>query len=309
MAKKTYSNQERRRIATIFFTIFDRLSLEEMRALMGNRLAKSTINRDRKGLRERDAPSQKSAEAYAAALGYGDTLDPETPDFMRQVVDQAIAARRRFFNEQPLVRSFTSAHHPYPKRAMARLFRAIEERRWESVIDIIETLREGDDTGRFTSVSPYLDFYLGLAARNLGDTADALIHFRAAYEAVREGTNEERDFLAHAAINYALALQDSSGAPPEPRELDNLLRIAVACMPDAYPDLLVNVLVAATRMPEDYLGVSAERIAAKLSSIKNVEEMKRIRAIFLAQKELKELHEDDMFLHVIAALDAQIKEA
>lgn len=306
MADPQFSEEERRTIASIFFTIFDKLSLEEMRSLLGNRIGKSTINRDKQGLRERAAPSSASAAAYAAALGYGDTLKPDDSNFMRMVVDRAVSARRSFFDAQPLLRRFTSARHPYPAKTMARLFRAIDERRWDSVIDIIETFREGDTADKHASVAPYFEFYLGLSHRNLGDMTNALTHFRAAYEMIPEGTNEERDFLSHAAANYALALQDSAGPLPEPKVLDHLLSLAVGCMPENFPDVLVNAFVVASRMPNEYLGVTAERIASKVRTMREADEIERIRATFMEQIELRDLRDDDMFQYVIAALDKQV---
>ncbi|MDK3075900.1 tetratricopeptide repeat protein [Sedimentitalea sp. JM2-8] len=305
MSSRKFNEDERRTIASIFFTIHDKLSLEEIREKLGKRIGKSTISRDKKGLRNRETPSQASAEAYAAALGYSDGIDTGDPDVFGAVISSALEERRNYFDRQPLFRHFTSATHKYPK-VMSRIIRSLDERRWDNVIDLIATFREGDLSDAYGSVARYLEFYLGLAYRNLGDPGEALKHFKAAYELTPENTNEERDFLSHAAANYALALQDGARPLPKPEVLDHLLLVAVDTMPTDYPENLVNVLVVASRMPDGFFGISAERVAAKLRHFTNADDIERIRATFLAQIELQDLHEDDMFKHVIAAADERL---
>ena len=306
MAERPYSTEERRTIASIFFTVFDKSSLDEIRAILGNRIGKSTISRDRKGLRQREAPSRASVDAYAAAMGYADGIDTGDPDVLGAVVDKVISARRRYYDDQPVLRRFTSARHPFPAKVMSRIYRSMDERRWENVVDLIEVFRDGDTIGNYESLERYFEFYLGLAHRNLGDLSAALEHFRRAYEMTPEGTNEERDFLSYAAADYALALQESARPLPKPQAMDHILSVAVQCMPENFPDVLVNVMVVASRMPDGYFGISAERVASKIHEVQDPAELQRLRSILMAQIELKDLHEDGMFIHVITAIDERI---
>lgn len=306
MAPK-YSEDERRTIASLFFLIHENLSLEEIRALLGNRIGKSTIARDKKGLKDKKPPSQKSTRAYAAVLDGGDTFDMGDPDELKAMVNSVISARRGYYDRQPLFRHYTNAEHKYPQKVMARILRSVEERQWQTVIDIIETFREGDSAQKFKTIDRYLEFYLGLAARNLGDPNAALKHFQAAYELTPDDTNDERDFLCHAAQNYALALQESPGARPSAEFIDRLLLVAVDCMPKGYPQTLVNVLVIASRLPEGYFGITAERVASFVRAPYFDIDLPSIRAKIMEQSELKELHENDMYQYVIAVLDEQIE--
>lgn len=307
MARKTYTEDERRTIASVFFVIHDTLSLEEIRARLGNRLGKSTIARDKNGLKDGKVPSQKSTRAYAAVLDNGDGFDIGNPDDLTALVNNVVSARRGYYEAQPLFRHYTSAEHAYPSKVMGRILRSLDARQWQTVIDIIETFREGDSAGKYSSIERYLEFYLGLAARNLGDANGALRHFKKAYELTPDTTNEERDFLCHAAQNYALALQECPGQLPSPDFMDKLLRIAVECMPESYPQTLVNVLVIASRLPEGYFGITAERVGSVLRDGHLKLDLKAIRAEILAQSELKDLQENDMFKYVIAVIDEKTK--
>ncbi|MBY6159426.1 hypothetical protein KUV73_01030 [Mameliella alba] len=305
MSDRSYTESERRLAASIFFVYFGHMSLDDMRQQVGKRIGKTTIARDRENLKERKAPSQASAEAYMAALELPEDFDISDIGGLTSVINQAVGSRQAYFTSQPLFRQFTSATHAYPNKTMIRITQALKDRKWDTLIAIIDTFREVGDSDKYNSIEPYLDFYLGMAYRNLGDPNTALKHFEAAYKAIPEATNEETDFLCHAAQNYALALQDSSRRQPAPEFIDDLLRIAIETMPDDYPHTMVNTLVIASRMPEGYFGITAERVARTLRGSRFADDLAEIRTMLVEQTELKDLHQNDMFQHVLAAIDAR----
>lgn len=306
MSDRSYTESERRLAASIFFVYFGHMSLDDMRQQVGKRIGKTTIARDRENLKERKAPTQASAEAYMAALELPEDFDISDIDGLTSVINQAVGSRQAYYTSQPLFRQFTSATHAYPNKTMIRITQALKDRKWDTLIAIIDTFREVGDSEKYKSIEPYLDFYLGMAYRNLGDPNTALKHFEAAYKAVPEATNEETDFLCHAAQNYALALQDSSRRQPPPEFIDDLLRIAIDKMPDNYPHTMVNTLVIASRMPEGFFGITAERVAAQLRGSRFEGDLTQIRTMLMEQTELKDLHNNDMFEHVVSAIEARL---
>jgi len=295
-----WSDEVRRAVAGQFFTLFGKLSLGQMEERVGRRLSKQTLSRDREKIARHEAPSQSAAEAYAAAVGRPRGFDIADAEEMDAFVDAVIAARRDYFGAMQIRRHTSSATHR-PPRMWPRLEQRIEDRDWTSVIDIIETFIDSGGAEKHHESLPYLQFYLGMAYANLGDSEASCRHFKESWQLIRH-TNHDMAMKAHAALEYALALQTRPAREADKKVISMLLGTAIGNFPHDHPPALVNILIAASRMSEGYFGHFSGRMKEVILDPDLEMDWVSLLSTFMEQEELKDYHINDMFIEVIDAI-------
>lgn len=304
MAKDEWSEDMRRAVASQFFTLFGKLSLERMSARTGGRIAKQTVARDREKLRKRQAPTQSSAESYAAAIGRPEGYDFGNPAEMDEFFAALTAARREYYDAAPIREHVTGVRHKSPKM-WNLLHKRIGERKWESVIDVLETFFYSSDAENYKDSEAYMLFYMGMAYNNLGDPEMAAKQYAAAYNLIKT-SNSETALKSHTAVDYALALQARPQSIPDRKLVPDLLTVALDNLPSDYAPALVNILIAASRLSDEWFGSFSGRIRDKLLDPGLDLDWTALRSMFKEQDELSDYHHDDMFQQVMDAIQVRI---
>lgn len=295
----------RRAIAAQFFTLFGHLSLEDMRTRCGKALSKQTISRDREKVARREVVSNMSARAYSYALERPAGFDSGDMVDMSKFVDAVITARSQFWDQQPVVRHWTSGTIGW-QSMMPRIIGRIEARQWTAVIDIIETMRTIQGRDALAESEPYLEFYLGMASRNLGDVSRARGHFRRSFELVRY-RDDDPDMKSHAAINYALSLQECATVSSNLDQIAELLNVAIDTAPDDHPATLINVLIAASRLSDQWFGFFGARVRDLIRRRNSELDWAYIRSNIMEHDGLQDYQDNDIVRQVVQAIDERLK--
>ncbi|OIQ34217.1 MAG: hypothetical protein BM559_06470 [Roseobacter sp. MedPE-SWchi] len=293
----------RRDIAIQFFLLFQNLSLEEMKSRVGGRLSKQTISRDREKVAKREAPSKASAEAYAAAIGRPSGYNTGDMQELIELMEDVTDKRRGFWNSQPIQVHETGVRIAQPKM-FPRLEQRILEREWTAAIDIIQTFLESGDAEKHEDSFHYIEFYLGMAYRNLGDTKAARKHFGESFTIARR-SDFDLNMKSHAAVHYALAIQESATKNGDKECILELLQIAIDNLPEDYPETLVNVLIVASRLSDEWFGLFAGRIYDIVKDPRINHDWASLCSKFMEQDGLQGYHENDMFKLIVETVDAR----
>jgi hypothetical protein len=299
----------RLRIGTQLALLYRGVSNAEIAKLTNGDVSEATVSRDRARIEAGEAPSVKSAAAYARLIGRSQGYDLETDEDIDAFVDRVLKARRDFYARVATIQYGTGASHPWP-RILDRIIRRIQEENWSSVVDLVETALDQIDADGATAaelrpIKPYLDYYLGFALRREGAVGDALAAFERAYEATRK-SNVETALARDAAIEIAFCLIDAARSDAE-RRIVSLVRFACE-RSDPTVATVVNVAVLGVRLGGDWVGYFFnEARALALEGAQRVTDpidLEETARRLVEDEELSVLRSGDMFKDAIAEFEA-----
>ena len=302
-----WSDAKKRSVAAQFFVIFSDSSPERIETLLNGRISKSTIRRDRDGLKTGAAPSLNSARIYAAYMQLPDGHNTETPEGLEALANAIAEGRKNFQASIPMGDVFLNETAKLPS-FWARMMMRFEAQSWTNVIDILEPVLDEDIKAFRKSDAAeteiYLRQYLGIALIRTGSYAGAMKHFKTGLDLAKDNPLR-KDARYVLAIDYCfLLLQRQKDGDFE--EIFKLLKLISNEDPPAEIAAL-NFLIIAGQLGLDKFAWACTILSEKLRTTNKKLNFTHLRSILLSDEELKIFQNDDIFNALIETVDLRVR--